>query len=626
MRSISFGLLGLSLLAGCAGKYKPESAVLTGWDRTRAFSVDQASTVQYTGQARTATPIVPFMAFGAAFDLDLVVKTKSDRWDMYEWARLSTAEGPLWMALHSRTGTLDQVIIADVPEIDAWMPELPMQRMATPMKVVDRSTNDELDITLQYENPDHDEVEVTIQGQPPYRYQKKRNGNTLGHSANQAMALIDIPHRESLFKAKVMVNGSAERVTKLAGIVPFQFAMEQIQGGLATASFYTVPAEGTRPLETAWSLPVVHAPQAEEPEPEPVLKTVEPEENPIIKQMDAAWDDLQGCYTTSAKGNADLEGNVMLSWTVLDGIAEEFTVVVDTVGDEALATCLTETLAAITWHEDIDGEVGFPINIVKGKGVVLHPEAAEDEAAEGEGTDEAAEGEAAEGEAVDGEAAEGDAAEGDAAEGEAPEEEAVEDEAPEGDETPTDDLDGLEDAEGGDEDDLLGDDEDEEPAAPAAPVYNGIADFTSFHRMSSGNEVELEWDVEHQGNRVVVSQVSPFRTLRYEYLVHYDSLELVDVTVNQYGRGVAVMHMDINPALPDLRKPFNGTAESSYVIDINGQGGYATGTIQTSWTDGGPRVKVIPSSPDWTAVGDLVTQVVFRDGQADVRVSRQGKD
>ncbi|NCG22210.1 MAG: hypothetical protein GWP91_24605 [Rhodobacterales bacterium] len=602
MRSISFGLLGLSLLAGCAGKYKPESAVVSGWDRTRTFAVEQASTVQYTGAARTAAPVIPFMAFGAAFDLDLVVKTKSDTWDMYEWARLSTAEGPLWIALQSRTGTLDQVLIADVPEIDAWMPELPMQRMSTPMKVVDRSTNDELDITLQYENTDHEEVEVSVQGQPPHRYQKKRNGNTLGHGDNQAMSLVDIPHRESLFKAKVMVNGQSERVVKVAGFVPFQFALEQVQGGLATASFYTVPSEDPRPLEAAWALPLVHVPMAEaeaEPEPEPEVVV---EENPMVVQMDAGLEDLQGCYTKSAEVNADIEGNVMLSWTVTEGAASAFTVVVDTVGDEAFATCLTDILGGWTWEESIDGEVGFPINVVKGEGVVLHPKAAEDDAAAEAGDDleEAAEA----GDDLEEAAEAGDDLE-DAAE-----------EMEEGAEA-EEDLAAT--------DDLLGADEDAAPAASAAAVYNGIADFNSFHRMTSGNEVELEWQVDHQGSRVVVSQVSPFRTLRYEYLVHYDSLELVDVTVNQYGRGVAVMHMDISPALPDLRKPFNGTAESQYVIDVNGQAGYATGVIQASWSDGGPRVKVIPSDPDWTEAGDLVTQVVFRDGQAEVRTSRQGR-
>ena len=203
------------------------------------------------------------------------------------------------------------------------------------------------------------------------------------------------------------------------------------------------------------------------------------------------------------------------------------------------------------------------------------------------------------------------------------EEEATEEvEAPEGDEMAEGDDEALSD-EG---DDLLGDDPDaEEETTGPAVIYNGIADFRSFHRMVSGNEVELHWDVEHQGDRVVATQVTPMRTLRYEYLVHYDSLELSDIAVYQTGRGTAVMHMDINPALPDLRRPFSGRAESNYVIDVNGQGGYATGTIEAWWSEGGPKVKVTPSGPEWNT-GSMMTSVVFRDGGSEVLVQKLGDD
>ena len=132
MRTTVFGIIAVALLGGCGSKYKPGTAVIDGWDRTRAFSEDRPSTVQYTGYAMVGAPVIPVMAFGAAFDLDLVVKTKSDDWDMHEWARISTPDGPLWLALDSRTGSLDQVVIADIPEIYTWMPEVPVERVSSP--------------------------------------------------------------------------------------------------------------------------------------------------------------------------------------------------------------------------------------------------------------------------------------------------------------------------------------------------------------------------------------------------------------------------------------------------------------------------------------------------------------
>jgi len=272
--------------------------------------------------------------------------------------------------------------------------------------------------------------------------------------------------------------------------------------------------------------------------------------------------------------------------------------VLDTAGDEALSTCVSEKIGGWMWGEDVDGEVGHPINIKKGEGVLLHPEEEEGEA------DAAPEGD----DAVEAEEPEA-GADGDEIGEETGEEEAL----PDGDEVE------------GEEDDLLADDDDalmDDAVGPEETVYNGLADFTMFQRMRSGNEVETHWDVEHQGNRVVVTQVSPLRTLRYEYLVHYDSLELADVAVYQVGRSVPVMHMDINPALPDLRRPFSGRAKSTYVIDVNGQGGYATGEVEAWWSESGPKVKVMPSAPEWTTDGDLVSSIVFRDEGFDVLVQK----
>lgn len=598
MRTTLFGIIAVALLGGCGSKYKPGTAVIDGWDRTRAFSEDRPSTVQYTGYAMVGAPVIPVMAFGAAFDLDLVVKTKSDDWDMHEWARISTPDGPLWLALDSRTGSLDQVVIADIPDIDTWMPEVPVERVSSPLSVVDRSTNDELDITISYTNPNGEEVEVEILGDPPHRTQEDRNGNTLGHSANSALAVLDIPHRESLFKASVKYNGRPVKMQKIAGLVPFQFAMEQVQGGLATGRYFATPGE-VRPLESDWPTPVLHAAMSEAEEaPVEEAAAEAPEANPLIADLQAhVAGAVAECWTTATAENAELAGRMMVSWNVVEGATDGDPVIaLDELENEALATCVTDALKAVSWSEGIDGNAAHAFVFAQGEGLVFEA----DEASEDEGAAEEAEAPAEEEAAA-----------------EAPAEDAL----PEAEEAlPEAEADGDDAADG--EEDLLGDDEEEEAAPQEGVIYNGIADFQTMHTMMSGNQVELHWDVEHQGDRVVARQVSPMRTLTYEYLVHYDSLELSDITVQQYGRGVPVVHVDINPALPDLRRPFSGSQESRYVIDVNGQGGYATGTIQTGWTTSGPTVKVIPDEPDWTASGVLMSQIIYHDGGIDVTTQK----
>jgi hypothetical protein len=601
MRIYSVGLVAVVLLTGCGGKYKPGGPVITGWERTQAFSGYNISTAAesgaYTGQAVVAAPVLPFMAFGAAYDLDIVLVSKHPNWDMHEFVRMSTAQGPLWVALESRAGTLDQYITADLPDIDAWMPEIPMERKATPFTIQDRSTDEQIDVEITYENVDNQIVNVVFQGDPPYREQRKRNGHAMGHARNQAIAVVDIPHRESAFKAKISFDDKNEKIIKIGGIVPFQLAMEQAQGGLAIASFYTRLGEHI-PFESTLTPAVVHAPElAAIPEPD---ADPEPAADPLAVFIGDNREALQACYTAAAEANVELAGQVVLSWIVTEAAGAEFNAVLDTVADEGLFTCMTDALGSWEYPEGVDGEVGFPFKFVAGDGLFLPGDAQEEE-----GGDDEAEG--------------GDE---DLPEGGDDAEEGADDDLPEGGDD-GEEADGDEDGEDGD---LLGDDEDLEDIDEVVEVKKGpqLADFSTFHRMASGAEVEQKWDVSHQGNRVFVTQRSDFRTLRYEYLVYHDSLELTSVSVEQYGRATPTMVMSISPALPDLRKPFNGRHSSRYVMDINGQRGYAIGTIEAWWTESGPKVKVVPEAPSWTEDRTMVTTIQYIDGNAEIKIERIG--
>jgi len=389
MRNYSVGLIAVVLLTGCGGKYKPSGPVITGWERTQAFSTDNVSTAAqsgaYTGRPVVSAPVVPFMAFGAAFDVDLVLVSKHPNWDMHEFARLSTPQGPLWVALESRAGTLDQFITADLPDIDAWMPEIPLERKSTPFTIQDRSNAEQIDIEISYENVDNQMVNVIFQGDPPYGDPKRnRNGNTLGHAQNQAIAVVDIAQRTSAFNAKMSFDDKNERIAKVGLILPFQFAMEQSQGGLAIGSYYT--RLGTEvPFESSLSAVVVHAPELEtlpEPDAEP-----EPAADPLAEHIGENRDAIHACYSSAAEANAELEGQLVLSWVVTDAAGAEFNAVLDTLGDEGLATCVTDTLGSWEWPEGVAGEVGFPFKFLVEKGLVL-PGDAEGEDAEAEATEE----------------------------------------------------------------------------------------------------------------------------------------------------------------------------------------------------------------------------------------------
>ncbi len=613
MRWYSVGLMAV-MLSACGGKFKASGPVITGWERTQAFAADSISTAAtsgaYTGQAVVSAPVLPFMAYGAAFDLDLVLVSKHPNWDMHEFGRLSTPQGPLWVALESRAGTLDQFITADLPNIDAWMPELPLERKATPFTIQDRSNSEQIDVELSFENVDNELVNVVFQGDPPFRGKRKRNGDSMGHAQNQTIAVVDVPHRESAFKAKISFDDKNQRIAKAAGFMPIQFAMEQAQGGLATGSFYTRLGNHIA-FESAMAEVVVHAQELALPEVEPEVAP-EPAADPLAVFIGENRDILQACYTAAAEANPDLAGQLVLSWVVTEAVGAEFNPVLDTLGDEGLSTCMTEALGSWEWPEGVDGEVGFPFKFVVTDGLFLP---GDDKVEEG-GDEELPEGGDEEG-----------------ADEEGGDEEGGDEELPEGgDDEPegADDLpdDGEEDPEGeeGDEEDLLDGEEDLEDIGEPVEAPRGpqLADFSTFHRMASGAEVEQKWEVSHQGNRVLVTQRSELRTLTYDYLVYHDSLELVSVAVQQYGRTTPTMTMNISPALPDLRKPFNGRHASRYVIDINGQRGYHVGNIEAWWTESGPKVKVIPESPSWTEDRAMVSTIQYIDGNAEIKIDRIG--
>lgn len=240
-------------LAGCGvAKYLPHGPALSEPDRER-MSADAARTVVYTAPPRVSFPVWPVSVWGVGYDLDLVLVSRHPRYNMHEYARVRTPQGDLWLAKDALEETMQQSIVADLDGLERWVPELPIERRRGAVEVDDQSTDDWLDLTLSYRNLEGEPVRIRYEGRRPGRKtERKRSGSTMGHSADVAMAALDIPHKEFARRASVEINGQRWKIQRLLGLVPVQVALVQTQGGLATGQYRISEQDGA--LSAAFAL------------------------------------------------------------------------------------------------------------------------------------------------------------------------------------------------------------------------------------------------------------------------------------------------------------------------------------------------------------------------------------
>ncbi len=222
-------------------KLLPTGPVLTAQQRTASWGAPAPSAARYTGPPRSACPVLPLLPFGVTYDLDLVLVSRHPDWDMHELAAIQTSDGPIWLAKDAHRGTLDQSIVADLPGLDTFLPELPVARHHHPLEIEDRSTDAHIDLTASYTNPKGQHTRLSYQGPWPAGPQRKRNGSTMGHSRRQLMAALDVSHKSFARRAAIAYNGRPTPLKRLAGLLPFAVALKQTQGGLATGHFTIAP-------------------------------------------------------------------------------------------------------------------------------------------------------------------------------------------------------------------------------------------------------------------------------------------------------------------------------------------------------------------------------------------------
>lgn len=249
----------LSWLLGChLGQLLPEGPALGPY--ARHLPVAEAPPVAYTAAPQVSFPVVPLLPWGVAYDLDLVLVDRDPAWDMHEYARVSTPDGPLWLAKDARIGTLAQEVVTDAPA--DFLPELPVSRHRRPVQVVDRSDADWIDVSLSYTNADGVPVDVTYVGPPPDAQEPRRNGSTMGHSRDAVLAVLDVSATAWARRATVRYHGDRRAARRLGGVLPFEMALVQAQGGLARADLtlagtddglVIVHATAQGPVQTAWT-------------------------------------------------------------------------------------------------------------------------------------------------------------------------------------------------------------------------------------------------------------------------------------------------------------------------------------------------------------------------------------
>lgn len=215
----------------------PEGPALTQKERAETLYRRTAHQVKYTGEPLVDFPVMPLQVWAAAYELDIILVSEHPDWNMHEYAQLATPEGNLWIMKDAKEGSLDQFIVADIPNIQSWLPELPVVRKQYPVKIVDNSTDKLLDLEFEYENVKGTLVKAQYQGKHPQTALKKRNGSTMGHSRNQLLVALDLPYRDFGKKASITYDGKAYKMDKLLGLVPFQMALKQTQGGLSSGQY-----------------------------------------------------------------------------------------------------------------------------------------------------------------------------------------------------------------------------------------------------------------------------------------------------------------------------------------------------------------------------------------------------
>jgi hypothetical protein len=364
MRLVALGLVPL-VLAGCGAKYKPTDPVVGEFRRTQANPVHKPhdQLTYMIGGPVTEAPLVPVMAFGAAFDLDVAVMSSDADLDMIEFARMNVpfGDGYVWMAIETKTDSGAQTLLAnlDPEQLARFMPELPIARQSVKMELDDKVTESAIDVHLAYDGP-MGHVDATLVGDPPLKTARHRNGRTFNHSQNELLAVLDLSASESLFRADVKIDDKGLAQRKIAGLVPGRFAMVQSQGGLAAGQFKVVPTQD------AYGSKALGAVTVHRPGDEPVAK---PAPDVLLKvAITTNVGPITDCWKARVAEQADLKGGLLgFEWTLESGAVKGVkakAIEGSTFVDDKLTACVSGVIGGWTLDPSVHGSAWWSYNFV----------------------------------------------------------------------------------------------------------------------------------------------------------------------------------------------------------------------------------------------------------------------
>jgi len=144
-------------------------------------------------------------------------------------------------------------------------------------------------------------------------------------------------------------------------------------------------------------------------------------------------------------------------------------------------------------------------------------------------------------------------------------------------------------------------------------------DETGFSLTRPGRDIT--WPTHaHEDWKVVehgwLKRESPVATLLY----HFVEGELDRALVTQQGE--VVTEVVFSPRLPDVRRRFEGTAHSAFAVDINGQRGHGTGSVDVSWAGDDVSIDLVPTEPRWFADRPMHGTLAYEAGTAYLHMER----
>lgn len=243
-------------LASCGGlrDYLPQGAPQSEAQRVRWLAADAPGPAP---PPVDRPPVPPLQFFAVWYPHDIVIESRRTGWSMHEYARVQVDDRSLWVAKDSDAEGV-QTITADLEDIEGWLPEIPVPRRRGAVEVRDRSTEDRLEVALRYVNPRGVPVRIVFSAPANASLEGKRNSSTFDHSQQAASVLLDVRRRQlGRVDAELLFGEDRVGVRRVLGLVPVKALLEQIQGGIAAASFVAVPDVDTlsvrRPApETPW--------------------------------------------------------------------------------------------------------------------------------------------------------------------------------------------------------------------------------------------------------------------------------------------------------------------------------------------------------------------------------------